>query len=222
MKVCTDACLFGAWLVDCLKKSDSKDISKALDIGTGTGLLSLMIAQQMDLQIEAIEIDGNAFQQCNENVKASNWEANIKTIHSSMQEFIPKQLYDFIFSNPPFYEQDLKSSNQAKNLALHSTALKLEELVTFIAHHLHENGIAGLLIPYSRLIQLQSLLNEKKLFTNKLTLVKQTTKHDYFRAMILFSKKESNKDTNEICITDENRIYTSTFNELLNDYYLDK
>jgi tRNA1Val (adenine37-N6)-methyltransferase len=181
-----------------------------------------MLAQNCKTSIDAIEIDKDAAEQAKENISATPWRDLIKIHNESLQAFIPEKKYDFIFSNPPFYEQDLKTTNQVKNLALHSTALKLEELVIFITHHLHENGIAGLLIPYSRLMQLQSLLKEKKLFTNTLMLVKQTTKHDYFRAMILFSKKENNHHTNEICITDENRRYTSTFNELLNDYYLDK
>ena len=114
MKVCTDSCLFGAWVA---KNIQNITLEKVLDIGAGTGLLSLMLAQQKDCNIDAIEIDQNASEQAKENIQSTHWKNNIKIINQSLLEFKSDYEYDFIFSNPPFFEDDLLSDDNKKNQA---------------------------------------------------------------------------------------------------------
>lgn len=221
MKVCTDACLFGAWLAQNLKEKELP-IQYALDVGAGTGLLSLMIAQQNDFIIDALEINKDAFLQCNDNVINSPWSDKVNPINKALQDFIPDKKYDLIFSNPPFYEDDLKSAHEAKNQALHDSSLKLEVLVDFISKHLLEEGTAALLIPYFRWNYLETLLHERGFNVHVLMFVRQSSKHQYFRAMVCFSKKTTTLRKNELHIKEENGNYTTKFSKLLQDYYLDR
>src|SRR5690242_4780052 len=114
MKVCTDASLFGAWLASKLENSLLKRES-ILDIGTGTGLLSLMLAQSTSSLIDALEIDNDAFEQAKENVEASDWKHRIQLFHKDARIFQPIKKYDLVISNPPFFEKDLTSLEEKKN-----------------------------------------------------------------------------------------------------------
>lgn len=217
MKVCTDACLFGAWMA---RNTQWNENQHALDIGGGTGLLSLQLAQKHALSIDAVEINEQAATQAKENIEQSPWKNQIQVIHSSLQHFHPNHKYDFIFSNPPFFENDLKSIHHEKNDAKHNQSLSFKELVQFISAHLKENGVGALLIPYHRLDYLRQLLHENHLYCNREMLVRQTPRHDYFRAMITFSKNQSEMLRQEISIHDNERKYTEEFSILLKDYYL--
>ena len=112
MKVCTDACIFGAWAAGKLKES-SISVRHILDIGCGTGLLSLMLAQNTNADIDAVEINTDAASQAKENILQSPGINKIKVINASILEFVPEKNYDFIICNPPFYEDDLKSPDQS-------------------------------------------------------------------------------------------------------------
>lgn len=219
MKVCTDACLFGAWVSQQLPAQTS--IQSILDIGCGTGLLSLMIAQNTNANIDALEINKDAAEQANENVQASPWPGQIKVIHRSLQEFLPSGKYDLIISNPPFFENDLQSNDTYKNAAKHDTTLRLEELMSFISNHLSENGYAALLIPYHRTAWLSSLIKQHNFHLREIMLVKQSVNHTFFRSLFYFSRHELQPvPVNELCIHDEHRNYTAAFAMLLKEYYL--
>ena len=218
MKVCTDSCLFGAWIAE---QNKGKAIESVLDIGAGTGLLSLMYAQKSKPKIDAIEIDIDAATQAIENVNSSAWKDKINIINESLLKFQPAHSYDFIFSNPPFFEDELISSNEQKNNAKHNTSLTLKDLISFISKNLKSVGAGALLIPYHRLNYLKSLLIDCDFHINQHTLVKQTYNHDYFRAMVNFSRKACNEYVNnEIVIKDADGNYTSDFIDLLKEYYL--
>ena len=112
MKVSTDACLFGAWLAQ-------RGIGhRALDIGGGTGLLSLMLAQASTLYIDAIELEQDCFAQMKNNIQASPWAERICCLQGDVRHFAFTNSYDFIFSNPPFYEKQLPSPNPSINAAM--------------------------------------------------------------------------------------------------------
>jgi tRNA1Val (adenine37-N6)-methyltransferase len=219
MKVCTDACLFGS-LIPTLSKG--KGVKAALDIGAGTGLLSLMYAQRnADAIIDAIEIDDAAAQQAKENFESSPWKERLNVCHTSIQQFVntTNKKYDLIISNPPFYENDLKSDDKQKNLALHSVELKLEELINIADTLLNSNGIFFVLMPYHRTDYfLQSVI--PKFFIKEKIFVKQTPKHNYFRSMLWLTKEPATITQSEIIIMSEDGKYTREFIALLKDYYL--
>ena len=226
MKVCTDSCLFGAWIADKIAFNSSSEKeqgspSKILDIGTGTGLLALMLAQKSTAEIYGVEIENNAFEQAKENFSASPWTNRLKAFHSDIKEFDPSEKFDLIISNPPFFENDLKSTTHHKNLAKHHDGLLLKDLLISIENLLTELGKFALLIPFNRDEEIISLAETLGFFLEEKILVKQTPKHDYFRAMHLFGRgKKEVKKSAEIIIRNEKGLYSAEFQFLLQDYYL--
>jgi len=234
MKVTTDACLFGAWVAGRVRSLESGVPSREsltgriLDVGAGTGLLSLMIAQQCNAEITTAEIDRESFEQASDNIAASPWSKRIKVIHADARapiaigvEFPNK--YDIIISNPPFYENELKGGNIKKNLAHHDEGLLLTELLTIIKKNLNPDGTFFLLMPFKRNEEIRKLLTENEFFNQQMVFIRQSVNHDYFRIMISGKIKideavETKID--EISIKDEEEQYTQAFKNLLKDYYL--
>jgi len=218
MKVTTDACLFGAWAAQNL--SGRADAKKILDIGAGTGLLSLMIAQQTTAMIDAIEIDQDAFIQSMENFQGSPWKERLNILHGDIREAGLMQGYDVIVSNPPFYENDLTGASRQKNIAHHDQGLLLKELVGIIHTLLHPEGHFYLLLPFRRLDDLRSLCSSAGLWIHRLCKVRQSTGHDFFRIMIEAAKTKATITEEEIAIRDAGNAYTGRFISLLKPYYL--
>lgn len=218
MKVCTDACLFGAYVADRFKSSSSK--FHVLDIGAGTGLLSLMLAQKIDnAQVDAVEIDKTAAEQARENFRNSPWKDRLHAHHRPIQEF-GFNTYDLIISNPPFYENDLKSDNARRNLALHSSALGLDDLLDVIQKHLGQNGKFAVLLPYHRSANFINHALLKDFLLHEEISVKQTPRHPYFRSMLLFGRNKVVVKHSDLCIKEKNDDYSDEFKEFLADYYL--
>ena len=218
MKVCTDACILGAWTAQIFQ---SHSINNILDIGCGTGLLSLMLAQKMNGLIDAIEINSDAAGQAIENINASSWANRISVIHSSLQDFETNKKYGLIICNPPFYEDDLRSGDEYKNEAKHDTTLKLEDLLVSIRENLSEDGFSVVLLPFHRTAYFEETAKKQSLFVREKLLIRQTPRHEHFRSVILLSAKNVQKPViNKLIIHDDQRNYTAEFNMLLKDYYL--
>ena len=221
MKVCTDACLFGAWAAADVQIQTAKNI---LDIGSGTGLLSLMLAQQSTAHITAIEIEADAFQQTKANFDLSPWKERLDVIHNSIQDYASnnnQNLFDCIITNPPFYEGDLNSPDNAKNLASHSTALPWDELVKSVATLLQENGAWFVLVPTLRAYTMQKLALMNGLQLSEECLMYNDAKHLPIRAMLKFVKqKEAVIQRKKIIIKNADQSYTAEFSSYLKDYYL--
>lgn len=216
MKVCTDASLFGA-LVAHTKPS----AGNCLDIGAGTGLLSLMFAQQNpQAVIDAVEIDPEAAAQAGENFKASPWKENIHIIQADIRSFTPDRKYDLVFSNPPFFEDDLHSTDARKNKAKHDTGLSLADLLKRTNALLSDNGVLAVLLPYHRVDYFVKEAGRHGLQLSKKILVKQTEAHGYFRGILFFDRVNTRPETAVISIKDDKNVYTSEFADLLRAYYL--
>ncbi|HEU0112590.1 MAG TPA: methyltransferase [Flavisolibacter sp.] len=218
MKVTTDACLFGAWCAQQLQSIHPKNL---MDIGTGTGLLSLMIAQKNSVQIDAIEIDNTAAEQARENTRSSPWKDQINIITGDIRSFAPGKKYDCIISNPPFYQDELTSLSHQKNIAHHGTHLQLGELVSILKTHLQTGGCFFLLLPYKRSKQAEDILAHSELFIHKKTFVKQSLMHSNFRVLLMGSNKKTNVQlADTISIKNKEDKYTNEFTTLLKEYYL--
>lgn len=216
MKVCTDACLFAAWLA---AETATAGIKTALDIGTGTGLLTLMLAQKINAVFDAVEIDHDAAEQARQNIAASPWNDRISIHKVRLQQFHPATRHDLIFSNPPFYKNDLKSADQQRNTALHSQQLGFEELLSISANLLNNAGLLALLIPFSRFAEMKNLAAAHGLFIMKEVHVRQSENHDFFRSMLLMGRHLTSTQSGEIVIK-VNGEYSEEFRHLLQDYYL--
>jgi tRNA1Val (adenine37-N6)-methyltransferase len=228
MKVTTDACLFGAWVAATIageqlaySKESLSGQPNFLDIGAGTGLLSLMVAQRTEALIDAIELERSAAEQAGENIAASGWSNRIEVINQDLLQWKPDKKFDVIFSNPPFYQNELKSANRARNKAHHDDGLLLPDLLQFVQTYLTESGSFFLLLPAKRESNLDVLLRESRLSIHRKILVQQTTKHAPFRIMVQGKRMAGEITTIEtISIKDENGCYTPAFTALLKDYYL--
>lgn len=227
MKVTTDGCLFGAWLAERVKSRElgGRSHETVLDIGTGTGLLSLMLAQKNpELVIDAIEIDKDASEQAVKNVNSSPWKDRINIINVDVKTFPFTKKYGIVICNPPFYESELKGDNEKKNIAHHDEGLILPELLSVVKKILQPDGLFYLLLPYKRDKEIRKLLTNHEFDACSLLFVRQSGDHDYFRIMV---ESRHGKDiTSEVSI-DEIAImkastggYTSAFKKLLSDYYL--
>ncbi|MES2773714.1 MAG: methyltransferase [Bacteroidota bacterium] len=227
MKVTTDSCLFGAW---CAVGSHQLAVGKeflnmkhaVLDIGTGSGLLSLMYVQQNPtVDIDAVELDEHAAAQATENVGASPWPSSVTVVHQNIKDFEPGYLFDVIISNPPFYEQQLQSNDAKKNSAHHSSQLSLEALFETVNRLLKTDGHFFILLPGYRTDEVIAIAGMFSLFPAKKVMVKQTPQHGYFRTMILFGRQNEAAITEqEIVIETERGKYSDAFITLLKDYYL--
>lgn len=216
MKVCTDACLFGAVFANC-----QLQIANCLDIGTGTGLLALMLAQKNATAIiDTVEIDADAALQAKENVTASPWANRIQVINQDILTFNPGKQYDCIISNPPFFEDDLQSADETKNKAKHHTSLTLIQLLQVVDKHLAATGLFAVLLPYHRVENFTEEALRYGLHLNKKILVKQTPKHEYFRGILFFKRDEIKPQLTELIIKDAENQYSTEFTALLKDYYL--
>ncbi len=219
LKVSTDSCLFGAWVAEEVR-SKKYDVRTVLDIGAGTGLLMLMLAQKCDALIDGIEIDEPSYQQAKENIEESPWKERLHFFYGDVKQFAFQQQYDFIISNPPFYEGDLKSSAANRNIAMHDEGLKLDELLQVVDANLTDNGRFAVLLPYARADQFIEDTNKQRLFLSKRMNVTQSVHHSFFRSLLLFERKNGNPEMKELSIKDETNQYTDHFIELLKDYYM--
>lgn len=218
MKIGTDGVLLGAWT-----PIENNPFS-ILDIGTGTGIIALMLAQRSSAeQIDALEIDEEAYEQATNNFENSPWNDRLFCFHAGLDEFVeePEDEYDLIVSNPPFYSEDYKSSNDKRDLARFQDAMPFEDLIEAAALLLSENGIFSVIIPFKEEENFIDLCAEVELFPTKVTHVKGTPTSEIKRSLLAFGRnKISNFPVDELIIETARHIYTSEYIALTKDFYL--
>lgn len=217
MKVCTDACILGAWFADKIPAW-----SAVLDVGSGTGLLMLMLAQQHKGPITGIEIDLDAYHQLKENIADSPWRQQLRVFPGDARSFRFPEKFDFIISNPPFYESALPAASHPANLARHSKELTLAELIDAIDSNLSATGSFGVLLPFHRTAWFEQEATSRHHFALKeKLLIRQTPRHDFFRSVLWFSRQRDNfTPSSELTIQTDAGTYSADFLELMQDYYL--
>jgi tRNA1Val (adenine37-N6)-methyltransferase len=216
MKVTTDACILGAWFAAKLR-----DYTYVLDLGSGTGLLLLMLAQKLRSEIHGIELDLDAFRQLKENVDHCNWRDKVRVMIGDARTFHFPVKYDFIISNPPFYENQLESTIDKVNLARHSSSLSLTDLFTVLKENLASDGSAGILLPFSREAECITVARDHGFHLSEILRVRQTPSHGWFRTILHFTPyKAGPLLENTLTIKNGQEEYTPEFTELLKDYYL--
>lgn len=215
MKVSTDSCLFGAWVA--AQISGDKTV---LDIGAGTGLLSLMLAQGSVFTIDAIEIDQLCFAQCQRNILESPWASRINCIRDDVRLTTFHQPYDLIISNPPFYEHQLKSPDQHVNAAKHSSNLSLPELLSSVSRIMKDDGNFAILMPHYRHDELLEEALTQGLHAQQVCLVRHSPSHLWYRTMAFFGKHQKAVTHSNINVRDNQGTYSQEFNKLLHTYYL--
>jgi len=218
MKVGTDSVLLGAW---CPIENNPFSV---LDIGAGTGILSLMIAQRSNAeQIDALEIDEDAYEQCVENFENSPWGDRLFCFHAGLDEFVeePEEEYDLILSNPPFYAENYKSENEQRDLARFQDALPFEDLIEAADLLLSENGIFAVIIPHKEEERFIDLCAQVELFPFKITRVKGSHNTPIVRSLLAFKRFELPVLSADELVVEINRHeYTNEYIALTKDFYL--
>ncbi|OHT46971.1 tRNA1(Val) (adenine(37)-N6)-methyltransferase [Flavobacterium tructae] len=218
MKVGTDGVLLGAWA------PINHNPFSVLDIGAGTGIIALMLAQRTNAeQIDALEIDEDAYEEAVENFENSPWGDRLFCFHAGLDEFIeePEDEYDLIVSNPPFYAEDYKSENEQRDLARFQDAMPFEELVEAADLLLSENGILAIILPFKEEEKFIALAKESELYPVKITRVKGTPTAVVKRSLLAFSRNETPQpEVDELTIEIDRHVYTPQYIDLTKDFYL--
>lgn len=217
MKVCTDACIQGAWTARHLQASQP---ARILDIGTGTGLLGLMLAQQTTAIIHAIEMDAASAKEAVINFGSSPWSTRLRLIETDVREFNTPDQYDFIISNPPFFRKDLRGPDERRTAAMHTTTLNYPELLDAIARLLQPGGAFSVMLPFGEFQSFRELAESKGYYVHALLQMHQTATHYPFRAVGIFREGRVEFDTEVLTLQDADREYTPAMANLLYPYYL--
>lgn len=217
MKVGTDAVLLGSW-------TECKNAKRILDIGTGSGIITLMLAQRSNAVIDALEIDKSSCEQAEENIKSSPWKDRINVIHSSLQNYLLKSehQYDLIVSNPPYFIASSKAPDQKRSTARHTDTLPFNDLINGVTKLLTEDGRLCVILPLKEAQVLIDLAKESSLFLNKLTRISgRADKDSEKRWLMEFSKTSQEVKENKLAIEKgERHDYTEEYKELTNEFYL--
>lgn len=217
MKVGTDGVLLGAWA------SLEHGPSSILDVGTGTGVIALQMAQRSNAElIDAVELDENAFEQCVENFEASPWSDRLFCYHASFQEFIAEmdERYDLIVSNPPFYKEGVPSGNVERDQARQSRSLPFDVLVEGVSKLLSGSGQFAVVMPYAIQEDFCSIAANYELFPNKITHVRGNFDAPVKRSLLQFSKEIIDIESDELVIEKERHVYTDSYIKLTKDFYI--
>lgn len=217
MKVSTDGVVLGAMA------SHSK-AGRILDIGTGTGLIALMLAQRFPTAaVEGIEIDKDAYLQASDNLALSPWKDRVSVVHQSFQEFakVERKRFDLIVSNPPYFPAHLKSGDLKRNLALHNDALPFPDLVRGIPRLLSRDGLFWVMLPERQMQELETLAMEEGLFPHNKIIVRNHPSAPVLRVVQAFSFLAQVSTEASLLIRDQDRNYSKDYKELLKDFLLD-
>ncbi len=217
MKVGTDGVLLGAWA--------SLDFypNSMLDIGAGTGLIALMMAQRSNAEtIDALELNDAAYEQAVENFENSAWGDRLFCYHASLQEFADEidEKYDFIISNPPFYTSTYKELSEDRAMARHSESLTYKELLYFSSKLLSEKGNCAFIIPFEEEENFIKIASAYKLYPNRITRVKGAINTAVKRSLLQFSFVKTETASDELILEISRHNYTEEYKNLIRDFYL--
>ena len=218
MKIGTDGILLSAWV-------ELHNPYSILDIGAGTGVIGLMLAQRSDAGlIDAIEIDDEAYEQCVDNFENSSWGDRLFCYHASLDEFADEmqdeEKYDLIISNPPFYAENYKSENESRNLARFSDSLPFEDLLEYSTSLLSDQGALAVIIPYTEEANFLKIAKSYNLFPSRITRVRGTQNSPIKRSLLQLSFSEKDISKDELIIEITRHQYTPEYTALVKDFYL--
>lgn len=218
MKIGTDGVLLGAWV--------SLDLApnSILDIGAGTGIIGLMMAQRSDAEIiDALEIDAAAYEQTSENFENSDWSDRLFCYHASFEEFVAEmqdEEYNLIISNPPFYTEDYLSENPQRDQARFQKSLPFKELLFGVSKLLSENGKFNVIIPFKEEMDFLRIAESNNLFPSRITRVKGNPEAPEKRTLMELGFQKGDFEPEFLTIETSRHQYTPEYISLTKDFYL--
>lgn len=214
-KVGTDAVLLGAWT------PHSPQIKNILDVGTGTGVISLMLAQRtQSAEITAIEIDADAFMESLTNFEQSPWASRIQCLNTDFRSFEADSTFDLIVSNPPFYTEKTLAPTHQRSIARNVIGLSFKDLIEKVNYFLNSTGVFSVIIPFTEVADFCEIARQNKLFPFRITHVRGHAKSPIKRSLLAFSRQNIEPIITELQIEIERHQYTADYKELTRDFYL--
>ncbi|MDR2806351.1 MAG: methyltransferase [Dysgonamonadaceae bacterium] len=213
MKVGTDGVLVGAW-TDC---SGAKTI---LDVGTGSGLIALMLAQRSDALIDAIDMDENACRQAGINIEGSPFASRLRVVHQDLLQYFPGKPYDLIVSNPPYFAHSLKSPDLRRTAARHTDTLSLENLLAKSYQLLSPAGRLSLILPAGNFDEVQTIATRVGFYLTRKTAVSAVEHRPPKRVLLEYAKTAAPLTEDDFFIETADRTYSARYVELTKAYYL--
>ena len=216
MKINTDGVLLGAWAV-------ATQVRTILDIGTGTGVIALMLAQRFaQARVDAVEIDAEAAQQAALNFKAAPFSNAMQVLEGSFTDYQEaEQGYDLIVSNPPFYTNALWNPDERKKLARHADALFFEQLIAFVAAKLNDKGSFQCIVPTELADwMVATLLPQHPLFLQAQLEIRSFAEEPVIRKILKIGKEETALLADSLVIYAERGVYSADYKNILQPFFL--
>ncbi len=212
MKVGTDGVLLGAWV-------DVQDVESVLDIGTGTGMIALMLAQRSQANVLAVEIEKNAYLQATDNVEQSTWANRIRVKHADVLQ-ISDNAFDLVICNPPFFTNSYKANTIQRSTARHNDSLPFERLMEKVASLLRPNGRFALIVPTDTVPIFNQLAKINLLSPSKIITIWPKKSKISKRTLLEYKKETTQTQIGEITIMESDGSYTDEFVKLVKEFYL--
>jgi len=215
MKVGTDSVLLGVW-------AQLQGVRQALDIGTGSGILSLLLAARSQCHIDAVELDQQSYEEAKANFEASPFSNQLRAHHADFNTFAGEadQQYDLIISNPPFFINDRKPENPHKRIARHAETLGYQQLIEGSIGLLNPSGILSVVLPYRKGLQFMSIANEKGLSVQRQLLIFPKPCVQPNRMNLQLGLEETPLEKQKFIIRNESGDFTKQYRSFLKDFYL--
>lgn len=215
MKVGTDAVLLGIW-------TDLTTVKSVLDVGAGCGIISLLLACRAPLLVDAVELDADSFEEAKQNFLESPYADRLRIFHTDFNDFVPQvgEKYDLIISNPPFFINDLHSTDPRKRMARHTQTLTYERLLKGALELMNPEGKISVVLPYRESRLFLSLAKQAGLFVEKQMLIFPMLGKEPNRINILLGQQPVEEQTEKFMIRDENGKFTSQYVDFVKDYYV--
>jgi len=216
MKIGTEGCLLGAW-------ADVGDVKNILDIGTGSGVIALMLAQRSKVSIDAVEIDNDAFRQASENFGNSPWNDLLQCFHTPIQEYVKscRKKYELIVCCPPYFKDSFKAVDKKRNLARHTDSLSFEELLSLASRLLQHNGRFCTIIPQNIVKKFCDIALVEGFFPVRVTNILPKAEALPLRILLQLERSRKLVQENTIAILDkEGKEFTTEYKDLTKEFYL--
>lgn len=215
MKVGTDGVLLGAWV-------DVRQATQILDIGTGTGVIALMLAQRAtdSVTIDAVEIDDAAYADAQENIAASPWHDRVHLHHSAIQQFNPSTRFDLIVTNPPYFQKSYKPPTAQRETARHTEQLTFDEILSIAEKLLTPAGKLNVILPYTEGLQFITLAEHKGLFCSRKWIFRTRENKPVERFLLEFCWEKKETEEGEILLYSSGEEWSDGYKELMREFYL--
>jgi len=215
MKVGTDAVLLGAW-------ADLPPSGRVLDIGAGTGIIAMMLAQRCVANIDTIEIDADAYTQAVENCGNCKWKDRLNVHHSSFQDFAEKcgKQYDAIVTNPPYFTNSLQAASESRTKARHNATLTFKELIDGIKALLHQKGTFAIILPSKESEEFVEIAKDSGLYPVRVMRIQTTAVKPAKRVLMQFAFQRNSFSESTLIIENTDHTYTPDYKQLTREFYL--